>query len=156
MFHQMRKQSRALSLKEAEEILQSASYGVLCVLGDDGYPYGVPVNHAYRAGKLYFHCAVEGHKLDALQRCDKVSFTAVTRDQLLPEQFTTDYESAIAFGRAHVLSDPEEKRAAIRFLLEKFTPASQLMAQGMDCMEKNMDRTALVEITVEHLTGKRH
>ena len=77
-----------------------APHGVLAVLGDGGYPYAVPLSFAYEDGHIYIHCARAGHKLDALRRCAKASFCAVERDDVVPEEFTTRYVSAIAFGQA--------------------------------------------------------
>ncbi|MBE6898965.1 MAG: 5-nitroimidazole antibiotic resistance protein, partial [Ruminococcaceae bacterium] len=65
MFRDMRRKQQALPYEESVTILESASSGVLAVLGDEGYPYTVPLSYVYREGKLYFHCASEGHKLDA-------------------------------------------------------------------------------------------
>lgn len=152
MFRPMRKESRALSVAEAEALLRRATSGVLSLHGDDGYPYGVPVSHVYQDGHIWFHCAVEGHKLDAIQACPKVCFTVVTGDEPWPEKFTTRYESAIAFGTARILTDPAEKMAAMDRLLDKFCPG--LMEEGRKQMVASMDHTCLVEITVEHLTGK--
>lgn len=95
--------------------------------GDDGYPYGVPLNYVYdeQAGKIYFHSARDGHKLDAIRREPKVSFCVVGKNQLVPEEFTTYFTSVIAFGRATVLTDDREREAALRLLSEKYVKASK-------------------------------
>ena len=79
MFRDMRRKQQALPYEESVTILESASSGVLAVLGDEGYPYTVPLSYVYREGKLYFHCASEGHKLDAIRGCDKASFCVIEK-----------------------------------------------------------------------------
>ncbi|MBQ1493231.1 MAG: pyridoxamine 5'-phosphate oxidase family protein, partial [Blautia sp.] len=110
MFRKMRRIGQALPMEECEQILREASYGVLAVLGDDGYPYAVPVNHVYAEGKIVFHCAVTGHKLDAIRREEKVSFCVVGHEQVLPKERATSFLSVIAFGRAHIVEDEASLR----------------------------------------------
>ena len=113
MFRAMRRSSRATSLADALEILKSGNYGVLSVVSDNGYPYGVPLNYAFLDGKLYFHSAVEGAKLDAIRRDPRVCFTVTTRAELLPDTLSTDYSSAIVFGRARIVEDAEERKSLV-------------------------------------------
>ena len=114
MFREMRRFGQQMPENEAIEILKNATSGTLAVLGDDGYPYAVPMSHFYCEGKIYFHCASEGHKIDAIRNCDKVSFCVISRDDVVPEKFTTYYCSVIAFGRVRILEDVQEKVTAIR------------------------------------------
>ncbi len=109
MFREMRRKKQLLSEAETIEILKTGTSGVLGVSGDDGYPYTVPLSYVYQDGKLFFHCAQEGHKIDAIGRNDKVSFCVIHQDKIIPEKFTTHYRSAIAFGRARILTDEGEK-----------------------------------------------
>ena len=76
MFREMRRFKQQISKEECTEVLRNEPRGVLSVLGDDGYPYGIPMDHWYSEtdGKLYFHCAKEGHKLDAIAKCDKAGY----------------------------------------------------------------------------------
>ena len=104
MFRTMRRHAQALEEAQCREILTGGSCGVLAVCGDGGYPYAVPLSYAYSGGKIYIHCAPEGHKLDAIAREEKVSFCVVAQDDVVPEEYTTRYRSAIAFGRARVLT----------------------------------------------------
>ena len=120
MFPAMRRSRQALSARESEEILQRASAGVLAVAGAEGYPYAVPLNFVYADGKLYFHCAREGHKLDALRRCPKASFCVVDEDRVVPQEYTSYFRSVIAFGTVRELTDEAEKRAAIETLARKY------------------------------------
>ncbi len=100
MFREMRLQKQQLPVEEAVAILQTATSGVLGVSGDDGYPYTVPVSHVYDNGRLFFHCAVKGHKLDAIKRNAKVSFCVIQQDEVIPEALNTLYRSVIVFGQA--------------------------------------------------------
>lgn len=112
MFREMRRSKQQLSQEETEAVLTRGTSGVLSVLGDGGYPYGVPLSYVYHDGKLYFHWALSGHKLDAVRACPKASFCVVDRDQVVPPEYTTYFRSAIAFGTVRVVEDPEEKQNA--------------------------------------------
>ena len=126
--------------------------GVLAVAGDEGYPYAVPMSYVYHNGDLYFHSALSGHKLDAIAREEKVSFCVVAQDSVVPEKFTTCYQSAIAFGRACIVTDSEEKRQALMALVEKYAPDH--IESGRRYLEAEFNQTAVVKVTMEHLTGK--
>ena len=99
MFREMRRSKQQLSQEETEAVLTRGTSGVLSVLGDGGYPYGVPLSYVYHDGKLYFHWALSGHKLNAVRACPKASFCVVDRDQVVPPEYTTYFRSAIAFDR---------------------------------------------------------
>ena len=151
MFREMRRNNQLLSLAECEEILRRNTSGVLAVCGDEGYPYTVPLSYVYLDGALYFHCANEGHKLDAIRGCDKVSFCVIDKDDIVGEEYTTYFRSVVAFGRARVM-EGEEKFKPLVALCEKYYPGhldhTEPKAAGA------LSRTCLVEISVEHMTGK--
>ena len=92
-----------MSLESCVEVLRKGTSGVLAVSGDDGYPYAVPLSYVYDDGRLFFHCAPSGHKLDAIAGNEKASFCVIDQDHVVPEEYTTYYRSVIAFGRARVL-----------------------------------------------------
>ena len=152
MFRKMRRFKQELSAAEAQGVLERGSCGVLACLGDEDYPYTVPLSYVYNDGHIYFHSAVEGHKIDALRRCAKVSFCVIEQDLVVPEELTTYFRSAIAFGRARLVEDAEEKRAALTLLGLRYLP------DGDGEVRKHIDeairRTAVVDIEIEHLTGK--
>src|SRR5512141_2211937 len=104
----IRRNDRALANEQAIEILQKGEYGVLSTVSPDGQPYGVPVSFVYTNHALYFHCAVEGHKLDNLASNPRVSFCVVGATEVLPDKFATRYESAIVFGKANELTGDEK------------------------------------------------
>ena len=152
MFREMRRKRQQLSEEETIEILRRGTSGVLAVAGDDGYPYAVPLSYVYHGGHIYFPCAAEGHKLDAITADEKVSFCVIDKDDVCPEKFTTRFRSAIAFGRAKLL-EGTEKRAALEILSDKYCPAD--MAARDTEIDGSFDRVRLVMIEVEHLTGKQ-
>ena len=154
VFREMRRKAQQLSRGECERILSEASCGVLAVTGDGGYPYAVPVNHVYRDGRIAFHCAKQGHKIDAVRASDKVSFCVIAADEVIPGERTTAYVSVIAFGRARILEKEEELRPVCEAIGEKFCP------QHLEACREETDQVLAaggmyaVEIEVEHLSGK--
>ena len=152
MFREMRRFKQQLSAADAREILEKGSCGVLACAGDDGYPYAVPLSYVLDGQTIYFHSAMQGHKIDALRGCDKVSFCVVAQDQVVPAELTTYYASAIAFGRARFVEDAAEKRAALMKFGLKYEPGMD--AHVLEHVEQSFSRTALIAIDIEHLTGK--
>ena len=111
----------------------------------------MPLNFVYQDGRLYFHCAQTGHKLDAIRACDKASFCVVTAGERAPGDWWYHVTSVIAFGRVRVLEDRAETEEKLRLLGQKYFPA------GYDLegeLAKDGPRAAMIEFTIEHLTGK--
>ena len=152
-FRPMRRSKQLLAEEENVKILQRGTSGVLAVLGDGGYPYAVPLSYVYDGGKLYFHCAKSGHKLDAIRREEKVSFCVVDQDRVVPEEYTTYFRSVIAFGRVRILEDEGEKRAAIEKLADRYHPGADRSCRDA-AIEREWAPLCMLEMTVEHLTGK--
>jgi len=151
MFREMRRIGNALPKEEAVAMMKKATNGVLSVDGDDGYPYGVPVSFVYRDDRIIFHCATEGHKMDAILRNPKVSFCVVEQDLIVPEDFNTLYRSAIAFGKARVMTG-EEKREYIETIAKRYAPGLDKEAKAY--IESDWNCFSVVVIDVEHITGK--
>lgn len=137
-----------------EEVLKRGTAGVLAVAGDDDYPYAVPLSYVYDAGRqaIYFHSALSGHKLDAVERNSKVSFCVVDKDSVMPKEYTTYFRSVIVFGTIRILEDSAEKHRAIEALAVKYAP---------DDSKKNRDgvigdgtRFCMLELKIEHMSGK--
>ncbi len=150
MFPEMRRKKQQLSNEETEEILRRGSHGVLALLGNEGWPYALPISYVYDEGRLYFHCAAAGHKLEAIAREPRASLCVVDMDEVIPELFTTAYRSAIAFGRLRVLEDREEIVRALEALCGKYSP-------GLDTAEeikKHLNNVCVLEMNVEHVSGK--
>lgn len=153
MFRKMRRTAQQLSEAECIEILEKKEDGVLSVLGDGDYPYGVPINYFYEGGEIYFHCAKSGHKLDSVKKHDKVTFCVVDKHKVLPEKYATEYTSVIAFGRAEVIENPEVMREMVRKFSLKFCPGDE---DGIkEETEKCISALAMIKIKIEHMTGKR-
>ena len=121
-FRQMRRKRQQLTQEESIAILQKATAGTLALLGDDGYPYAVPISYVYNEGKLYFHSALNGHKVDAIRKYDKASFCVIEQDDVQPEKYTTFFRSVIAFGRIHIVEDEKEKLEIVRLLGNRCNP----------------------------------
>lgn len=152
MFREMRRKKQVMDKKEAEFLLAKGTSGVLAVNGDDGYPYAVPISYVYEHGRIYFHSAKTGHKLDAILKNEKVSFTVIGQDNVIPEEFTTYFSSVIAFGKARIIEDAEEKMSSLILLSEKYSP--NLEKEMNEEIEKSINHLVMVAIDVEHLTGK--
>ena len=151
-FRPMRRIRQQLSDTETVGILERATSGTLALLGDNGYPYAVPISYVYDDGKLYFHSALSGHKVDAIRRCDKASFCVIDQDDVVPEKYTTEYRSVIAFGRIHIIEDEEEKMAAARMLGDRYNPHQDEALQKE--IESGLSRMLALRFDIEHLTGK--
>lgn len=152
MFREMRVKKRLMSEEDAEELLKSASHGVLAVAGDEGYPYAVPVSFVYKDRKIYIHSALEGHKVDAVKQNSKVSFCVVTVDNVVPEKLTTRYASAVAFGTAKILTSKGETEPYARLLAEKYGCHDEMIIQNE--LNRYAGKYCILEIVVDHLTGK--
>ena len=153
MFREMRRKNQALSREEAAAVLDRALSGVLALSGDDGYPYAVPISYVYDGGKLYFHCAKSGHKLDALQRNPKASFCVVDQDQIVPAEYTTYFRSVIVFGQLRVMEEGPEKRAAVEKLAVKYAP-EDTDAHRDGVIDRGWGALCVLEMQVDHMTGK--
>lgn len=159
MFREMRRFRQQISREECAEILRRASSGVLGLHGDDGYPYTVPVSFVYEAGgdglgTIGFHCAKVGHKIDAIRRNEKVSFTVIDRDEVMPKERTTKFASVIAFGRARIIEDEDELRRAANAVGAKYSRGFEdLYMQETEDTIRN-GTLCCVEITIDHMTGK--
>jgi len=152
MFREMRRKKQELSAADTAAVFERATSGVLAVSGDDGYPYTVPISFIYCGSKIYFHCAKAGHKIDAIRQNNKVSFCVIDSDCVHPEKFTTYFRSAIAFGKARIIEDTAEKRAALEFLAAKYTPDD---ADGRRKeIDGSIERVCIIELEIEHMTGK--
>jgi nitroimidazol reductase NimA-like FMN-containing flavoprotein (pyridoxamine 5'-phosphate oxidase superfamily) len=152
MLREIRRRDRAVSEADAREILARAEYGVLATVGEDGWPYAVPVNHVVAGDLIYVHCASDGHKLENLVHEERVSYCAVASAQVLPAKLSTLYESAVVFGRAAVVTDAAEKRRALELLGQRF--CAEFPGEVEEAIRKDGPRTAIVRIRIERITGK--
>ena len=156
MFRELVRKNQALDEAECIRILKDEKRGVLSVLGDDEYPYGSPINHLYleEDGCLYFHGGMQGHKIDAMKRHDKVSFCVY--DQGNPPRpnkadWSLDFKCVIVFGRVEFIDDRDETIRISRLLCDKFT---QDQAYIDDEVARSGARTLCFRLRPEHMTGK--
>jgi len=154
-FYKIRRQDRILDDKRVLELLRDAEYGFLS-LGEsrNGYTYGIPINFVYCLTKnaLYFHCALDGHKLDNLKRNNRIAFCVVGRTELLSEKFSTLYESVMVFGQVEIAQTDEEKRFALRNLIAKYSPHH--LEAGEKYIESAINKTLTFKINIDYVTGK--
>ena len=153
MFREMRRKKQQLSEAECLSVIERNTAGVLAVSGDEGYPYAVPLSYVYLEGAIYFHSAKSGHKLDAIQACEKVSFCVTDQDFIVPEKYTTYFRSVIVFGRASVVEGEDEIRGAIEKLAMKYHPDDGKENRD-SVIEREYKAMCVVKVQVEHMTGK--
>ena len=154
MFRPMRRKTRAISDEAAKALLLNEKRGILAVNGDDGYPFALPVNYFYdmENGRIYFHGAKVGHKVDSLKKSDKVCFTVYGNSQYKEGEWAPYTQSTVVFGRCHLIDDAARTEAEVRRLAEKYYPdKSEIDGE----MERSIRGVQLYEITIEHLTGKQ-
>ena len=153
MFREMMRKKQQLSAEECVEVLKSQPSGVLSVLGDEGYPYGMPMNHWYceEDGKLYFHSGMKGHRTDAMTACDKASFCVYDEGYRREGEWALNIRSVIAFGRLQVVTDEKKIMEFIWRLGDKFTDDQDYLEREI---AQALDHTLVFALDVEHMTGK--
>ncbi|APF27623.1 pyridoxamine 5'-phosphate oxidase family protein [Clostridium sporogenes] len=151
MFSEMRRKDRELKNDEAIEILKNNTYGVLSTISENGYPYGAPISYIFFNNSIYFHSAIKGHKLDNISNNNRVSFCVVGRTHILPDKFSTEYESVIVFGRVIEVSN-DEKNTALLEILNKYS--ADYIEQGKEYIQKASKATKVMKINIEHTSGK--
>lgn len=151
MFKEMRRKDRELETSEAIELLKKCEYGTLSTVGENGYPYGVPVSYVFINNSIYFHCAMIGYKLDNIINNNKVSFSVVGATNILAEKFSTEYESVIIFGTAKEIFE-DEKNTALLELINKYSP--EYVESGKAYIANASMKTKVIKIDIEHMTGK--
>lgn len=147
----IRRKDRSASQENAWRVLQEAEYGVLSTASPEGQPYGVPLNYCVMQGAIYFHCALDGHKLDNIAANNRVSFCVVGKAQVLPDKFSTAYESAVVFGLASEVFGAE-KQAALEALVDRYSPG--LRAEGSRFITKFWGQTRVFKVSVDAISGK--
>lgn len=153
MFREMRRFRQQISNEECIELLKNEKRGVLSVIGENGYPYGIPLNHYYNEddGKLYFHGAKEGHKLDAIRNCDKVCYTVFDKGYRKDGEWAFNVKSVIVFGRISLVTDEEKAKEICTALCRKFTDDGEYLEYEL---KNSFARVQCLELTPEHISGK--
>ena len=151
MFREMRRGKQLLSMKDTAAIMDRCTNGVLACLGDEDYPYAVPLSYVYFNDKIYFHSAKAGHKIDAITKNPKVSFSVIDEDTIVSEKYTTYFRSVLAFGKARIV-EGDEWLEAFKALVEKYSgdqPEEAKYKEIAGCRQ-----TYMIAIDVEHISGK--
>lgn len=153
MFREIRKKKNKISIEAAKELLKNERRGVFSVNGDDGYPYGVPVNYIYceDEDKIYFHGAKAGHKVDSIKKCDKVCFTVYGNECIKAEEWAPFLQSAVVFGRCRLIADQDEAVELCRMFAGKYYPDMKLVDEELAVSGKAVQ---MFEISIEHISGK--
>ena len=149
MFRKMRRSDKEMSKEMTLALLSRGQEGVLGTIGENGYPYTVVVNYVYLNDKLYFHCAKIGQKIDNIKFNNKVSFSVFDNVEVIGEELTTHYQSLVVFGKANVIETSKEILLA---LVNKYVDLDQ--EKVMKMIDKEINVTAIVEIEIDHITGK--
>lgn len=152
-FRKMRRFKQQLSHDECLEVLREAPRGVLSVLGDDGYPYGIPINQWWddERGVLCFHGARSGHKIDALKACDKASFCTHDEGFRREGEWALNFRSVIVFGHVRLVEDADEAERICRGLAAKFTDDQDYAEHEL---ASYLRAVQCLVLTPEHMTGK--
>ena len=153
MFREIARKKQALPMEKIIEILDAEKRGVLSVLGDDGYPYGMPMNYWYNKenGYLYFHSGKKGHKVEALAANNKVSFCVYDSGYKNEGEWALNISSVIVFGRVHVVENHEDAMRICKEMSLKYTPDLAYIEAEI---QKYGAATLCYELRPEHMTGK--
>ncbi len=151
MFREMRRFKQQISWEECVRILKEQPRGVLSMLGDDGYPYGIPLDHWYSDNKLYFHCAKVGHKIDAITAYDKVSYCVMDEGFRRDGEWALNINSVVVFGRMRIVEDDGKKLEICTNLVRKFTDDEAYLQKEL---ANAFPRVNCLELAIEHMTGK--
>ena len=152
MDKKMRRSEKAMSQEETMEVLAKAEYGILSTISADNTPYGTPMNFAQVDGAIYFHCALEGRRLENLQANSSACLNVVDSVVLMPKQFNTQYRSVTVFGSVHIVEGRDEKTKGIRAIAEKLSP--DFKEEGLAYIEKAFNNMHVLRMDVERMTGK--
>lgn len=149
MFREMRRSKRKMNDEIAYQLLEEGIDGVLGTVGENGYPYAVPVNYVLLNNKIYFHSATEGHKIDNIKFNNKVSFTVIAKNEVLQREFSTEFKSVIAFGKAKLV---EANKEILMEIIKKYS--LPFLTEGNDYVNSSYSHTQIVEIEIQHISGK--
>lgn len=147
----MRRKDRLIPEAEAFTILKEGEYGILSTVSPNNEPYGVPLNYCLIADCIFFHCALEGSKIDNITNNPKVSFCVVGKTEILPDKFSTRFESCIVEGLAHE-SFAEEKQMALEGIVSKYS--ENFAVEGLKAIEKQIAMTRVFKIAIDSISGK--
>ena len=153
MFREMRRIRQQISNDECIRVLKTQPRGILSMIGENGYPYGIPMDHWYseKDNRIYFHCAKTGHKLDAVAACDKVSYCVMDEGFRKEGEWSLNIRSVVVFGRIRIVESEEKKREICTALVRKFTDDEAYLQKELT---NAFPRVCCLELIPEHMTGK--
>ncbi|HBN47388.1 MAG TPA: 5-nitroimidazole antibiotic resistance protein [Prevotella sp.] len=152
----VRRQDRLLSEDEARKLLSTGEYGVLSMTDgtkQEAVAYGIPVNYVWDGqDALYIHCAKEGRKLRCIALNTHVSFCVVGPTHVVPDKFTTAYQSVILECQAETGLSEDERRKALLMILDKYS--HDYTEIGKTYAERSFARTEVIKLRVIKCSGK--
>ena len=151
-FRPMRRFKQQLTAQECETILKDAYRGFLSVNGEGGYPYTIPINFLYKDNRIYFHSALQGHKIDAIKQSAKACFTVINNPVKQENDWWYHVSSVVCFGQVSIVEDQEERMEILKSFGKKYFPEGYDMEKDL---KMNAHRAAVLCFSIEHMTGKR-
>ena len=153
VFRQMRRKKQILSENENIELLKSNTSGVLALADADGYSYAVPLSYVYADNAIYFHCAKHGHKIDLINKNNKVSFCVICKDDVVPQAFTTHFKSVIVFGTIRIVTEESKKLLGLEKLVDQYSAGYE--EKGSEEIKRLWNQVCVLELNIDHMTGKQ-
>lgn len=150
----MRRHRQQLSQQQSIKLLESSTSGTLSLNQPDGFPYQVPLSYVYTDGKLYFHCALSGYKLDLIHQDDRAGFCVIAQDRICPERYTTFYQSVVLRGRVRIVEQPDEKMDAVRKLCARYVPLDSPQSH-QQTIDKEWSSLCILCFEIEQMSGKQ-
>ena len=151
-FRPMRRFKQQLTMEECEAILKKAYRGFLSLNGDNGYPYTIPVNFIYLNNHIYFHSAINGHKIDAIDQSPKACFTVINEPVKEENDWWFHVSSVICFGEIGIVGNDNKRMDILRQFGGKYFPDSYDINEELT---RHGPHTAVLDFTIRHITGKR-
>lgn len=150
----LRRQDRQMDVLSAVELLKNGEYGILSMITEEGEPYGIPISYAWDGEKsVYIHAAREGKKLRCIEKNNSISFCVIGRTNVMPEKFSTEYESIVLSGKVYIVGGEEERMKALLLLVEKYSPV--FSTEGKEYAERSIMKTEIIRLEISEWSGKK-
>ena len=148
---EMRRKDRSIGTEDCREILKRGEYGILSTSDEYNNPHGTPLSYVFDGDSIWFHSAIEGHTRSNIEANPRASFLVIGRTEVLPEKFSTIYESVILKGRVEICSGTDKKKG-LMLLTEKYCP--EMMVRGSQYADEASERVTVYRFAIENMTGK--
>ena len=149
----MRRNDREMNQEFAYYVIDKAPFATISMVRPDGSAYGIPISVVREDDHFYFHSAMEGEKLESILYQNEICISAVSRCRPVPDKFTLEYESAVVWGKAYLVSEKEERIHGLSLICQRF--AKQNMDHFQDAIDRSLGRTAVIRVAITKVTGKR-